>query len=393
MRTRFAVLGTCLLALAACKEGRRAPTEPPLVPSFASVIADFVYGGGDAGAEFRYPQVLLSGPQIYIVSAGLALQQTRFAGCPGSCNLRGNWLAGTAQSVRNGVLFVSAALTPTGLHIVYDGEHSLRYATCPGLCYDSTHWQSVAVDSVSPDNWFPAIAADNSGGLHVVYEPGNQTELHYAECVAGCLSSNNWSLTVIDRAAEILYSKIGIDGNGRIHVLYHAQSGLGPSGLKYATCAASCADPTQWSTAVVDEFAVGGPPYGAIPSLGIAKDNRLHVAYWAPAGVRYATCGSNCSSLANWTAATIATPATFPLAGSVGLAIGPSDRLHLVYPGDSVRYASCVSSCTDSHAWESITIGQEGLRADFVALAVDSLDQPHLALSAGGAVLYAWRQQ
>ena len=389
-------LGATLFALASCREGRRAPTEPPRAPAFGSVVVDFVFGGGDAGAEFRHPIVFLSGPQVYLVYALWANGQPRFAGCPGSCDRQSNWLAGSIRTERIPVLYVSAVLTGTGLHVVYDGPGPLRYATCPGVCYDSTHWEAAAADSGSGTPWFPGVAADSSGGLHAVYEPGNLTELHYAECFATCLSSSGWTTAVIDRADDVFYSTIGIDATGRIHVLYRAgwRPGLGPQGLKYATCTASCTDPANWSKTLVDEFEVESPPFDATPSLAIANDNRLHVAYWAPAGLRYATCGSSCSSLASWQITTVATPATRPwYSGSLALAIGPSGTLHLVYPGDAVHYARCAAACIDPTSWQTMTADSGPIIADYVALAVDSADQPHLAVTASGWVRYLWLRQ
>jgi len=359
------------------------------------VVVDFVLGAGDAGAEFRHPVVLLAGPQIYVVSALLAEQRARFAGCPGSCERGSNWLAGTVRPESSGVLFTAAVLTAQGLHVLYDGQRSLRYAMCPGLCYDSTRWQTTDVDSASGVGWFPAIATDGADRLHAVYTPGNLSQLHYAECSAACLNSGSWGVATIDRADFVLYPAIAVDGDNRVHVLYHAgfNQGTGPQGLKYATCLSGCADPANWSVTLVDEFSAYGPPYDAAPALIIGSSNRIHAAYWTPTGVRYATCASSCSSLASWAIGTVATITTMPSHGSIALAIGPTGTLHLLYPDRAARYATCSAACTTEAAWQIITADSTGSGPDYVTLAVDSLDHPHMVLSETARLRYVWRQQ
>jgi hypothetical protein len=396
MRTRLAYLAA-LLAAAACKEGRRAPTEPPAAPSFGTLIVDFIIGGGDAGAELRYPTVLVAGPQVYFVYVEPAGQVARFAGCPGSCDRQGNWRVGTIRTESSGANFSAAVLTRSGLQVVYNSYSAggLRYLTCPGLCDDSTHWQMLDVDTAGATGLYAALAANQAGGLRALYVrvDNNKGWLQYAECEAGCLSAANWRLATIDSQGGAGDPAVGIDGGGRIHVVYRAPNPSGSSyGIRYATCAAACTDPTNWGIIPLDE--TPGFTYDAPLSLGIGADNHLHLIYWTLGDLRYATCPANCSSLASWEIAVVATNAGYPRGSA--LAIGPSGRVHLAYSDGEVRYASCDSGCAHLSGSQWITVAPRGFGGsgyDFVALAIDSLDQPHLALSTGGGIKYAWRNQ
>lgn len=394
MRPRVAFLAAAglVISTATCHEGRRAPVEPAPTPSFSSLIVDFIYGGGDAGAELRYPTVLVAGPQVYLVYVEPAGQVARFAGCPGSCDLQRNWRVGTIRTERNGADFSGAVLTGTGLHVVYDSFGALRYLACPGLCDDSAHWQMLDVDTAGVTGFYPAIAADQAGGLHALYVrvDNNRGWLQYAECDADCLVATNWRLATIDARGHAGDPAVAIDASGRIHVVYRAPNPTGSDyGIRYATCAASCTDPSNWGIIALDE--TQGFAYEIPLSLAIGRDGRLHAIYWTQKDLRYASCLSDCTSLANWETTVIATTAAgYPRSSAV--AIGPGGRVHLAYSAAAVRYAACSSGCTNLSALDWVTVDSGFVAFDFAALAIDSLDQPHLALSVAGGVLYAWRQ-
>src|SRR5207249_164165 len=144
-------------------------------------------------------------------------------------------------------------------------------------------------------------------------------------------------------------------------------------------------DPANWNSTFVDEGA--GDLYGSPPSLALTKDGRLHLAYWTPSGLRYATCSSSCTSLANWTMTDLVSSTS---GRTTALALGPTGTLHLVYSEGPVRYAECPSDCVTAAAWRHATVYSTQVPVDYVALAVDSLDQPQMALTATGFVWYAW---
>jgi hypothetical protein len=165
---------------------------------------------------------------------------------------------------------------------------------------------------------------DASGRLHVSYLNGG---LKYATCAASCALGANWQAATVDGAGSVGRTSLAVDVGGRLHVSYYSYDGTNTS-LKYATCAAGCDATASWHTVTVD---AAGDVGVFTSSLAVDAAGRVHVSYddRTNGDLKYATCAASCALAANWQAATV------DAAGDVGqyssLAVDAAGRLHVSY--------------------------------------------------------------
>ena len=143
-----------------------------------------------------------------------------------------------------------------------------------------------------------ALALDAAGAAHVIYARQSSGALGYATCPTSCTSAANWTVGTAD---SVLGGNRGdaaalaVDGT-QLHASYHDSAA---GNLRYATCSASCTDPAQWQSTIVD----AGGDVGRLRTSILASGGALHIAYWDAANhaLRYATCTATCTTSGSWT--------------------------------------------------------------------------------------------
>jgi len=148
----------------------------------------------------------------------------------------------------------------------------LKYATCAADCGTAASWQTVTVSGSARAGRYAALAADGIGRVHISsYD--ERGALLYASCQADCAAAVNWHVVIVDVPGSWGWgTAVAVDDAGRIHLVYD-----GTAGLKYATCAANCAAAGNWRVA-----SVRGPSSTGIPSttsLAVDTRGRVHVGY------------------------------------------------------------------------------------------------------------------
>jgi hypothetical protein len=266
------------------------------------------------------------------------------------------------------------------LHVTYADSYeswNFKYATCAVSCEIGGNWQRIAVDTAGSVGQHSALAVEANGRLHTSYAHSGNEDLKYATCAANCASAASWQTVTLDGALTSVgtFTAIVVDATGRIHITYSDDTN---GNLKYATCASGCATATNWQMATVD---AGGMGVQAT-SLAVQPNGRLHVAYYdfASRDLDYATCGGNCATPGNWQSVTV------DAAGDVGrdasMAVDVTGRLHVSYYeyGDGNRkYATCATNCTAAASWQSATVEAIGDVGWYSSLAVDEHGRVHVA--------------
>ena len=385
------LIGTAFLA--GCLDpGSAAPGSP-----FVTALVDHELNV-DYGAGFATPTVIpgASG-KMDVVYGDFERGSVKQAECASVCGDSASW---TAVIVDQNGFDPSATRTASGLHAVYLRDstpptHPLRYASCAGACSPGTSWSGVTVDSTSYAI-SPALDADPSGGLHVVYGDLVGKRVRYAECLGNCLASASWSSTDLGQLQNSIAVNSGEKQTaiaataGTIHVVYAAPvDGL----VRYLSCPAACTNPASWQQVTIDS----GQTFGTV-SLALDATAGLHLAYIAgPPGhvpgvgwtVRYASCTISCATPAAWTRGDLSTGAAWTGDQGVALSAG-GGGLHLAFSRSvdaDVVYAVCTATCADSTHWQRSLLGRSGAQA--VGLAVQASDQPSLTVVTGGSFWYA----
>jgi hypothetical protein len=215
------------------------------------------------------------------------------------------------------------------------------------------------------------IALDGEGGRHVlsIAVPGGT--ITYSACrAADCGTTAAWESAVVEAAAlsPLATGSIAVDAQGRVHLTYPV---LATKSLRYATCATSCGVAANWTRADVDTSANPGL-WSAIRS---DAGGRLHVVYsdGGAGGLRYATCAGTCASVADWTS--IALPVSLQSVQDIDLAVGGSGTLSVILRGQgsvhAVQVAECVAICLSPASWQVGTLLESTLPSGGNGIAVD----------------------
>jgi chitodextrinase len=151
-------------------------------------------------------------------------------------------------------------------------SQTLRYATDAGGT-----WSTASIEPANAAGWhFAAAALDRNGALHASYYDGTLRNLKYASNRSG-----TWTAVVVDSADGAgIRTSIATDAAGAAHVSY---VDLTAGRLKYATNAGGV-----WRSFDLDAAGVGPSGWGDT-SIGIDGGGRIHIVYFAGASLRLAT--------------------------------------------------------------------------------------------------------
>jgi hypothetical protein len=170
----------------------------------------------------------------------------------------------------------------------------------------------------------PAIAMDNSGNLHVVWQDNSPThwEIYYATSTDG---GATWSTPVIITGDDYIseYPDIAIDSSSNLHVVW--QDGIPNSEIYYAI---SPDGGTSWSHLV--NISRNPSSKSELPDITIDNDDNLHVVWDDDATsdweIYYAT-----SSDGVWWSTPDNISHSTEYSGGAAIAIDNSDNPHVVW--------------------------------------------------------------
>jgi len=182
-----------------------------------------------------------------------------------------------------------------------------------------------------------------------------------------------------------------VDGGGGIHVVYSIFTGSDEQGNKpatYARCMTQCGEKANWTFThlgdAVQDARIALTPNGTprIILFGPVADPN-----WPRMRYQYAACDSGCTSSANWTITTLATPieptGTREYNNNHFFAIDKQGHPAFVYTDTTQNnhpgtfYMSCLANCTDAGQWVETAL--HSTLFDKVSLGFSPTGQPRLA--------------
>ena len=160
-------------------------------------------------------------------------------------------------------------------HVAYTyhgWKKELRYATNA-----TGGWATLALDTANA-GWFPSMAVDADGHVHISYYAMGTETLRYATDSGG-----SWVTSTLDPTEGVgRYSSLVIDAEGAVQVAYEDDS---VGALRLASNQSG-----EWSSSVVD---TGGGRYG---SLALNAEGELAVAYYGGGSLKLAVAAATCES-------------------------------------------------------------------------------------------------
>jgi len=167
------------------------------------------------------------------------------------------------------------------------------------------------------------------------------------------------------------------DPDGRLHLLFWTPASGGGDDLAYATCATQCLTLANWTTTTPLAHANSGGPVTIL-----APGGPLHIAYQLSSSAQLfcGTCSSACTTLGGWQSVALGLASTD---GYERTALGQdgSGRLHLVTTVATgvnqygIAYATCAAACTTAANWQGTVISPDGQSGSLV---VDPTDRLHV---------------
>jgi hypothetical protein len=277
-------------------------------------------------------------------------------------------------------------------HVTYQdvANQDLRYATCATNCAVAGNWSKVRIDQTGAVGRRSSLEVGPNGRRHILYQDQTNQDLKYATCApsADCTALPNWQKIPIDTLEDVgRGSAIALGADGQRHGSYYRRrvvTGGEIYGVRYATCSTNCGQVGSWTRVTVEEMP--NPPLGwgegLVTSIAIGPDGRRHISYLNPVttDLRYATCLTGCTNPANWQKLTV------DAGGIVGfhssLEVGQDDVLHVSYydySNGDLKYARCALDCTVGANWKKVTaVGSHNVGL-FSSLVVEANGRVHIS--------------
>ncbi len=394
-----ASMAALAVAGVSCSDVHQAPTEPPPAAApYVTVTLDTLHGfmldvGGQWGGV-----TLLRGADgsAHVLAFDNWNARLRYYGCANACDDRTHWFSATGDSSAYNEFSQTSpgvVLTADGFHVVYTqyiyGHYgpTIRYEECPGACNFGSNWSgaNLFVDLGALDqSWWlghgTPLAADSSGGLHLLFS-GSDQRLYYARCGGACADSTSWQKVPIDTGANPLWPRlIAVASDGSVHAVY----GKGTS-LVHAVCSANCTGAAAWSSGAVPGATLADGLQAV--ALAFGRDGSLDLAYLDQSSsqvpqVMFAACPVPCGAPGTWSLVGL------PLQGfDVSLGVDSTGALYLGSIDTAVAVLRCAASCSDTASWKLEMRAAANTRyGGRVSLGVDRSGAVSVASS------YAWPQ-
>lgn len=300
-----------------------------------------------------------------------------------------------------------------GIHVGYalysgsdDGRRPAYYAYCAANCANTANWSLTRLSDQVSD---VRLALDPLTGhpRMMIYTWDLGTDAHdyqYAVCESGCVSSANWTITVLTTNYEIPSRRsynnnryFALDPQGGPAFVY-TDDAEGHTGTFYAHCSSGCTNADNWSEIQLSSQEIGRPALtftlDGQPRLAasyyVSDDPVYNQATWK---LVYAGCYSNCNDLpqSQWGSLFVVPvigDASFSLRldtnGRPRIALYPtSTDLSLMQPGQ-LYYLWCDNAtCLDLNDWRQVSVGTPIASGDGVDLILDPANRPRLAFQMG----------
>jgi uncharacterized repeat protein (TIGR01451 family) len=244
----------------------------------------------------------------------------------------------------------------------------------------SSNWVVEVVDTVEGTNRYVSLALDKANRPHIAYFDPMSENLKYAR-----LNGTVWQTETVDAQGLVgWYASLALDEFDRPHISYYDYTN---ADLKYAWHNGS-----MWQTEIVDSMG----NVGSNATLALDQSNRPHISYYDSTDhtVMHAWYSGT-----TWQTEVIDTVVFVPR--EISLAITGSNQPRVSY--NSCYLYHC-ASCEVKYAWRDGAQWQKESVAysQFLALALDGLDQPHLSYSDvcdwppgfhTASLQYSWRDQ
>ena len=256
------------------------------------------------------------------------------------------------------------AIWPNGdIAIVYNRFLTTYSNKVLGLSIrSSSSWTHTILENNSDTGYFPSVAIDDSGALHISYLDNTNETLKYATNTSG-----SWVFSTLDNAKYTSTSgsqtDLQIDSKGNIHIIYPVQASS-KRALNHTTNAGG-----SWAPTTVTNTAKNS----LWPSLALDGNDFVHISVFIASGdedLAYIT-----NSKGYWTNETVDASSDYGKYSQI--AVDSNDKIVIVYIKDDgnpdIRWARGTSGSF------SKSVVKNNVRASWLSLGIDSNDDIHVS--------------
>lgn len=266
-------------------------------------------------------------------------------------NETGAWAYTTIESTYNRPELVAIAVDSAGhVHICFCGYSAGVYTDVFYLTNASGTWIRQAVSTnVRPDSC--NIAMDSNNRAHISFRSGLNGDLRYATN-----SSGSWSVSTVDTGCGYYHSLV-MASNNRVHISYDKYSGTpNEYALRYATNATG-----SWVTQLVDDGQAGCTgtcSAGVFSTIGLDSNGRIHIVHLKQRGGSNAGAFYSSNASGSWVTST-STIQSLSI-GRLSLSIDSMDDIHVICPQQSFNGVNIEHLTNATGTWGSDRIEDLG---------------------------------
>jgi hypothetical protein len=199
---------------------------------------------------------------------------------------------------------------------------------------------------------YPKVAVGSNGVFHLAYATEYGQTVVYGTCAANCGVPASWTFATLYTQSASGYTsdaRLLVGANNRLHLVYGRRRNSMDETL-YLTCTTNCTNPASWTTVDLTPLAGSytaewrGAPF-VIDSSG--RLSFLISDLTVNSNLTLLSCGSNCTTLANWQRGVIRQGG-----GRMWLATSGTTLHRIVNDGNKrLHYGTCASNCTQASSW------------------------------------------
>jgi parallel beta-helix repeat protein len=257
-------------------------------------------------------------------------------------------------------------------------------------------WTTTEVVSTesTDDSYYPSLAVDSSGNIHIAWQEWNTTSISYDVFYKRYEVGVGWTTTELvstESTGDSHQPSLAVDVGGNVHIAWYDNTDYNDSGTDYDVFYKRYEVGVGWTSTEV--ISIQSTDYSFLPSLAVDVGGNVHIAWYdyddiAGSGTDYDVFYKRYEVGVGWTSAELVSTESTGDSYYPSLAVDSGGNVHVAWYDGTIYDGSGID---DDIFYKRYEVGVGWTTTEVVSMESTGYSYwPSLAVDSGGNVHIAW---